>query len=420
MYLSSLSLHHLKRIRALDLSFEDAFGKARPVTVLIGPNGTAKTSILQAIALCAAGPIGANVLADQQIGVLRDRRSSDALELVGTFKSSSGATLRSSISLGTSQSYTLGGEQETAWPEDEAFVVGYGVSRSLPGVGENAELSRLVVDRLRNLFTANSSPTSLRFADHLEDSKRFAALLQTAVKAAGLVPGLRGIELRGSGAVRSAGDLIERERFQMESPDGNDMKIPAMAMSHGYQATISWIADLIGHAMLQRPELRSLEDIRGIVLIDELDAFLHPAWQRGLVGGMRAAFRHVQFIVSTHSPILLTEVSPDAVIRLQLNVESGDVERVVHDEITGDLRAAQGAQDIGGNPDPRLLAPSALLRDWFGLDDVSKGIGKLGQDLYAYRELEASGEGKSGEARKLKNDLVESGVLKGRSQTSSP
>jgi predicted ATP-binding protein involved in virulence len=46
----------------------------------------------------------------------------------------------------------------------------------------------------------------------------------------------------------------------------------------------------------------------GIALIDEVDMFLHPHWQQTIIGSLRAAFPAMQFIVTTHSPQVLSTV----------------------------------------------------------------------------------------------------------------
>ncbi|RMP05631.1 hypothetical protein ALQ30_200417 [Pseudomonas syringae pv. persicae] len=46
----------------------------------------------------------------------------------------------------------------------------------------------------------------------------------------------------------------------------------------------------------------------GIALLDEVDMFLHPFWQQTIVGSLRAAFPAMQFIVTTHSPQVLSTV----------------------------------------------------------------------------------------------------------------
>jgi predicted ATP-binding protein involved in virulence len=55
----------------------------------------------------------------------------------------------------------------------------------------------------------------------------------------------------------------------------------------------------------------------GIVLIDELELHLHPAWQRQAVTRLRETFPNCQFIVTTHSPQVLSEVAPEATFLLR-------------------------------------------------------------------------------------------------------
>ena len=54
----------------------------------------------------------------------------------------------------------------------------------------------------------------------------------------------------------------------------------------------------------------------GVVLIDEVDAHLHPAWQQKIVPGLNKAFPKIQFIVSTHSPFVVGEVKPSSLFIL--------------------------------------------------------------------------------------------------------
>ena len=74
MFLRDLHIQNLKLLRDFRLSFEDVAGEPRMWTVLIGENGTAKSSILQAIAMASAGRLLVNSLAKPVIGQLYDRR----------------------------------------------------------------------------------------------------------------------------------------------------------------------------------------------------------------------------------------------------------------------------------------------------------------------------------------------------------
>ena len=51
----------------------------------------------------------------------------------------------------------------------------------------------------------------------------------------------------------------------------------------------------------------------GVVLIDELDLHLHPKWQRDAIRRLPAVFPEVQFIITTHSPQMLSELPSECV-----------------------------------------------------------------------------------------------------------
>jgi len=84
-------------------------------------------------------------------------------------------------------------------------------------------------------------------------------------------------------------------------------------LSDGYKSVISWTGDLITRLAENQPNAKSLNDFKGIVLVDEIDMFLHPKWEYTLVGKLRKMFKGIQFIFSTHSPMLILGASEDAV-----------------------------------------------------------------------------------------------------------
>lgn len=91
-------------------------------------------------------------------------------------------------------------------------------------------------------------------------------------------------------------------------------------LSEGQRNIISLVMDLSYRATTLNPHLgvEATQQTPGVVLIDEIDLHLHPKWQREIVGSLRRAFPLVQFIVTTHSPIVLQNLNPatDCVINL--------------------------------------------------------------------------------------------------------
>lgn len=88
-------------------------------------------------------------------------------------------------------------------------------------------------------------------------------------------------------------------------------------LSAGFQAILLIIANIyIWVEGTNAAGSRSVKDATGTVLIDELDLHLHPEWQFNIRAGLAAIFPNLQFIVTTHSPHLLSSANPGEVIRM--------------------------------------------------------------------------------------------------------
>lgn len=81
--------------------------------------------------------------------------------------------------------------------------------------------------------------------------------------------------------------------------------LPVYNLSAGYQSLI-WIAFDIAYRMcvLNPGKKECITETKGIVLIDEIDMHLHPKWQWRIIDALTTVFPNVQFIASTHAPIL--------------------------------------------------------------------------------------------------------------------
>ncbi|WP_153887032.1 AAA family ATPase, partial [Acinetobacter baumannii] len=98
----------------------------------------------------------------------------------------------------------------------------------------------------------------------------------------------------------------------------NDREFDFQNLSSGYQAIFDIFADL-----LVRTEFFDIspEELRGIVLIDEIDAHLHISLQKKILPFFTNLFPSVQFIVSTHSPFVITSTDDDTVV---YDISSGE------------------------------------------------------------------------------------------------
>ena len=89
--------------------------------------------------------------------------------------------------------------------------------------------------------------------------------------------------------------------------------IPINYLSAGYQSVLWMIMDMAFRMAVLNPGKRELRETGGIVLIDEIDTHLHPKWQWKIVEILHELFPHIQFILATHSPIIISS-SKDVVL----------------------------------------------------------------------------------------------------------
>lgn len=118
-------------------------------------------------------------------------------------------------------------------------------------------------------------------------------------------------------------------------------------LSDGYKGTICLIADIAYRMAVLNPQLEDkvLEETGGIVLIDEVDLHLHPAWQQRILGDLMEIFPKVQFIVSTHAPAVINTVKSESIRvleNLELRIPDGEVfGKNIDSVVTGIMNASE-------------------------------------------------------------------------------
>ena len=156
-------------------------------------------------------------------------------------------------------------------------------------------------------------------------------------------------------------------------------------MGGGYRAVLALAADLARRMAQGNPHRAKPCACEAIVLIDEIDLHLHPAWQQRVLDDLLRTFPNTQFLVSTHSPQVLTSVKPERIV--ELSRENG---AVVAGYIGG--IATYGAES------------GTVLALVMGVPNRPKD-NEFVKKLDRYRSLIADGEGESEEARRLRSEL---------------
>lgn len=123
-----------------------------------------------------------------------------------------------------------------------------------------------------------------------------------------------------------------------KEPTGDWMCIPISQLSDGYKCTISLVADIAYRMAVLNPHLLGnvCTETDGIVLIDEVDLHLHPAWQQRILGDLMAIFPKVQFIVTTHAPAVISTVKSENMLLLD-NGEAYEPSGEVHGKDTNTI-----------------------------------------------------------------------------------
>lgn len=128
---------------------------------------------------------------------------------------------------------------------------------------------------------------------------------------------------------------------------GKRMRIPLNQMSDGYKSTISLVADIAYRMAILNPQFSKdvIKNTDGIILIDEVDLHLHPAWQQRILGDLQTIFPKVQFIVSTHAPGVIHSITSEHLRILKDNhVEASSLEAYGKD-VNGIFRAVMGVSE---------------------------------------------------------------------------
>ena len=106
----------------------------------------------------------------------------------------------------------------------------------------------------------------------------------------------------------------------------NGISLNVSQLSDGEKCTMTMFGDLARRLSLANPRLDNPLLGEGVVLIDEIELHMHPSWQRSVLKQLRETFPNIQFIITTHSPIVLSEVDDDYnVLFLRNSGTSGEI-----------------------------------------------------------------------------------------------
>ncbi len=118
-----------------------------------------------------------------------------------------------------------------------------------------------------------------------------------------LLPGFSDLRIR-----RSIQKMIVKKQGQW---------LQVNQLSDGEKCLLALTGDLATRLAIANPGLPAPLQGSGVVLIDEIELHLHPKWQREIIPALTRTFPNCQFIVTTHSPQVISEVKPESIYILE-------------------------------------------------------------------------------------------------------
>lgn len=128
------------------------------------------------------------------------------------------------------------------------------------------------------------------------------------------------IALKPAGWQKLAWNITESYSVASHPDKGT---LPVDMLSDGIRNMIGLVADIAHRAARLNPHLDAEAHLKtpGIVLIDEVDMHLHPQWQQHVLQSLQQAFPMVQFIVTTHSPQVLSTVAAESIFMVEQSAD---------------------------------------------------------------------------------------------------
>lgn len=296
-----------------------------PSLLILGENSTGKSSVLEAIALALASDA-----AREWLEINWNQLRLDPRQLGGTTGSESRATLvtvefdgggHSSV-----QAYRDGFGPDTTLTGREVPIFAYGAFRRFATGAQGGGPARYV----RNLFDHEPLPNPEPWLQTLSPEVRNMVIR----------------DLRDLLSIDGDFDVIRpnprAKRLDMISrvtrPNGTSVetRTPLRSVSSGFRSMLAMVCDIMRGLLDGSPEgaFDGFRSAQGVVLIDEIEAHLHPRWKMQVMTSLRHALPNMTFIVTTHDPLCLRGMRDGEVIVLQRVADPGEGQSVRIEQVT--------------------------------------------------------------------------------------
>ncbi len=386
MRIDSLEVQNFKGFKRKNLNFSPHFN------VLIGNNGRGKTAILDALAvgmgslLLGFNNIGTRAIKEKDVRHVY-RQTGDITSLIPQYPTYVECTWNMNHSKSIKWARSLNKSHGKTTRQYAKDIIQYGEQlQQKVTTGEPVVLpllsyystARLWLQKKEKVDLLKPGSPTAGYMDCLEtasNEKMLMAWIKTMeIEAAQRKRPLHILEgVRH--AIKNCLEKCESVYFSIQL-DGliatfaDGKTLPAYMLSDGQRTLLTMVADIAYRAAVLNSHLGEKAGLEtpGIVLIDEIDLHLHPEWQRLIVKQLSTNFPKIQFIVTTHSPIIIQSLKPGEVINLN-NEDIGDYYNKGIEDILEWVMGVENAVQSEGR-----LKMVAVAKEYYGLLEDAKKI----------------------------------------------
>lgn len=346
MEVKQLKLENIGRFRSLTLDLAPTASVRPNVTVLIGNNGAGKTSILKSLATSlswfvarlrsdkgSGNPIPEEVISNEAttaaIDILLHNQGTAYRWKLAKTRAGRKGTQQSQLSeaskLADEYRAQLSEHETTSLPliafypvervvldiplkikERHSFLQLDGYDNSLnQGVDfrrffewfrerEDSENESVIPADVLKQLEKTLDPSIWQTLQQQQASARDRQLTAVRVAIANFMPGFENLKVR------------RKPRLHM-SIDKEGQTLNVLQLSQGEKSLMALVGDLARRLAMMNPTRENPLDGDGVVLIDEVDMHLHPQWARSIIARLTKTFPNCQFVLTTHSPLVISD-----------------------------------------------------------------------------------------------------------------
>ncbi|WP_461546770.1 AAA family ATPase [Sphaerotilus sulfidivorans] len=392
MYIDTIRLENIRGFRELEFSFDRGQGQYAGWTVLTGDNGSGKSTVLKAMALLLVGA-STRFRLESRLNSYRSQGPKNGI--VELHSTNTGTTTITTLTIHTDGCTEVKREpifsERTLEAPAVKFSCGYGPFRRVSGHTESAS-ELMSAQQSRCFATLFSESASLAESANWLRELKYKSLENRPKEKKSLELVLEVIQdefLPNQITV----DRVDSDGLWLKDRQGN--LLSWADMSDGYRAALALLTDILRHMInaYSPDDLTGRDDEgrlflkpAGVVLIDEIDAHLHPEWQREIGFWLKRHFPNIQFIVTSHSPLICQAADPNGLFVLP---EPGS------DEPARALTAEEYQEVISSRPDTILRSAA------FGLQNTRSPVAVEARSAFADLRTKQRAGGKLTQAEQV-------------------